>query len=133
MLPNAPAILQTLSESVATDLSNIELVQLVMLAKDIPKDNIARLAIDETAVQPWTTPQGGSVVIPIRDRLRELRDALLNPIAAAATPETGSVAIQNGTQTRGLAARAQTVLESKGYTVAGIGDAAEASRAHADL
>lgn len=127
VLPNAPAILQTLSESIATDLSNVELVQLVMLAKDIPTEKIARLAIDETAVQPWTTPQGGSVVIPIRDRLRALREELFNPVTAASTPETGSVAIQNGTQTRGLAARAQTLIAGKGYAVAGIGDAPESA------
>jgi polyisoprenyl-teichoic acid--peptidoglycan teichoic acid transferase len=127
VLPNLPAILQTLNASISTDLSNIELVQLILLAKDIPKDRIARVAIDETAVQPFTTPAGGQVVVPIRERLAELRDAWLNPVAAADRPETGNVVIQNGTQTRGLAARAQALLTTKGYTIAAIADAPESA------
>jgi LCP family protein required for cell wall assembly len=127
VLPNAPVILHTLNESIETDLSSIEIVQLVLLGKDIQKERIARLAIDESAVQPWTTPQGGSVVVPVRERLRELREQFLNPSAAGATPETGALEIQNGTQTRGLAARAQALLERKGFRVAGIGDAREAT------
>jgi polyisoprenyl-teichoic acid--peptidoglycan teichoic acid transferase len=125
VLPNLPAIVQTLDASVATDLSNVELVQLILLAKDIPKERIARVAIDETAISPFTTPNGGQVVVPIRERLAELKETWLNPVAAADKPETGTVVIQNGTQTRGLAARAQTLLAGKGYTIAGIGDAPE--------
>jgi polyisoprenyl-teichoic acid--peptidoglycan teichoic acid transferase len=127
VLPNAPAILQTLSDSVATDLSNVELVQLALLAKDIPPERIARVAIDESAVQPWTTPQGASVVIPVRDRLRALREQLLNPGTTAAAPQTGTLSVLNGTQTRGLAARGKTALESKGFVVAQIGDAPQAA------
>ena len=123
VLPNAPAILQTLNESIVTDLSHVELVQLALLAKDISPEKIARVAIDETAVQPWTTPGGGSVVIPIRDRLRELREQLFNPAGVAATPETGVLGIQNGTQTPGLAAGAKAALEAKGYRVVEVSDA----------
>lgn len=125
VLPNLPAIVQTLDASIATDLSHIELVQLILLAKDIPKDRIARVSIDETAVSPFTTPLGGQVVVPIRERLAEIKESWLNPVAAAEKPETGAISIQNGTQTRGLAARAQKLLTEKGYTIAGIGDAPE--------
>ncbi len=136
LLPNAPAILQALHDAVATDLSNAELVQLALLARDIPEDHIARLAIDEQAVQPWTTPSGGSVVIPVRERLQELRDVLLNPLASAddagrvsvgAIGSIGSIGIYNGTETRGLAAAARTALEQRGYRVTQIGDVAEAT------
>jgi LCP family protein required for cell wall assembly len=128
VLPNAPAILETLNASIDTDLSNIQLVQLLLLAKDIPKDRIARVVIDESAVQPWTTPQGGSVVIPIRDRLNELREQLYQPVPAGAplaTLEPARVAIENGTQTRGLAANARTFLQNKGYSIVAISDAQE--------
>lgn len=129
LLPNAPAILQALRDAVVTDLSDAELVQLALLVRDIPADRIARLAIDEKSVQPWTTPSGGSVVIPVRDRLRELREELLNPVASAGEDAAGTVAVYNGTQTGGLAAAARTALEQRGYRVTAIGDAAE-STAH---
>lgn len=125
LLPNAPAILQALRDSITTDLTDIQLVQLALLARDIPSENIVRLAIDEKAVQPWTTPSGGSVVIPVRERLRELREQLLNPTAGGVS--AGSVAIYNGTQTRGLAAAARTALEQRGYRVVAIGDAPQSS------
>jgi LCP family protein required for cell wall assembly len=124
LLPNAPAILQALRDSVSTDLSEAELVQLALLMRDIPEERIAHLAIDEKAVQPWTTPSGGSVVIPVRERLRELREQLLNPTAARDGTD-GTIAIYNGTQTRGLAAAARKALEQRGYRVTAIGDAAQ--------
>ncbi|MGQ9902798.1 MAG: LCP family protein [Anaerolineae bacterium] len=129
VLPNAPQILTMLQDSIRTDLSPLEIVQLAMLAKDIPQDKIARLVIDETSVQAWTTPQGGSVLIPIRDRLRELREKLYNPPPASpvdtahATLEPGRIVVHNGTQTQGLAATAKAWLESQGFTVVEVGNA----------
>jgi polyisoprenyl-teichoic acid--peptidoglycan teichoic acid transferase len=126
VLPNAPAILQSLEASIDTDLSHVQMVQLLLAAKDVPRESIARVSIDETAVQPWTTPQGGSVVIPIRDRLRELKDQLYAPsLIPSPTPEIGVIEVLNGTQTRGLAARARSALEGQGFAVASIGDAPE--------
>jgi polyisoprenyl-teichoic acid--peptidoglycan teichoic acid transferase len=127
LLPNAPAILQTLDSSLSTDLSNVQLVQLALLAKDVPTEKIARVAVDETAVESWTTPNGASVQIPNRNRLGDLRAAFLNQSSAAPTPATGSIAVQNGTQTRGLAARGKAALEAKGLPVAEIGDAPRAT------
>jgi polyisoprenyl-teichoic acid--peptidoglycan teichoic acid transferase len=128
LLPNAPQILATLQSSIETDFSASEIVQLILLAKDIPSDKITHVLVDETAVQPWTTPQGGQVLIPVRDRLRQLTDQLYTPpvaptAAANATPEPGRISIQNGTQTKGLAATAQAYLQSKGFTVAEVGNA----------
>ena len=129
VLPNAPQILTTLQDSIRTDLSPLEVAQLAMLAKDIPQDKIARVVIDETSVQAWTTPQGASVLIPIRDRLRELREKLYNPLladpvdTANAVAEPGRIAVHNGTQTRGLAAAAKSWLESQGFTVVEVGNA----------
>ncbi|MCS7061564.1 MAG: LCP family protein [Anaerolineae bacterium] len=130
VLPNAPQILATLQDSIRSDLDPLSIAQLVMLAKDIPAEKIARVVIDETAVQAWTTPQGASVLIPIRDRLRELREQLYNPPpaqAANALPETeraaARIGVFNGTPMRGLAASAKAHLESRGFTGAQIGNA----------
>jgi hypothetical protein len=131
LLPQIPQIMQALSGAVQTDLSTVEIAQLALLVKDLPDERIARVAIDETAVQTWSTEEGVSVLIPIRDRVRELREELFNPAVAAQpiateAPETGRVQIQNGTQTQGLAAGAKAYLEGKGIAVDSIADAPQA-------
>jgi LCP family protein required for cell wall assembly len=129
ILPQIPSILQTLSSAITTDLNTVEIAQLVLLAKDFPDDRIARVAIDETAVQPYTTPQGGSVVIPVRERVRELREQFYNPVVIAREqspplpPEPGRIQIQNGTQRQGLAASTKVYLEGKGFIVDSVADA----------
>ncbi len=133
LLPQIPAILQTLSSAIKTDLNTVEIAQLALRAKDIPDERITRVSIDETAVQDFTTPQGGSVVVPVRERIRELREQFYNPVVAVqpqdATPlppEPLRVQIQNGTQTQGLAASTKTFLEGKGFVVDSVADAPQA-------
>jgi LCP family protein required for cell wall assembly len=138
LLPNTPQILSTLHTAINTDLGAAEIVQLALYVKDnIPKERIAQVAIDEQAVQNWTTPEGASVLIPIREKVRELRERFFasqaptpNSGGADASapnlsiePSTGRIAIQNGTQTVGLAGGAKIFLEEQGYVVDSIGDA----------
>lgn len=135
LLPSTPQILRTLGSAIETDLGINEIVQLVVFVKNnVPKERITQVAIDEQAVQPWTTPQGASVLIPIRDNVRKLRDQFLNTpadtVSVAATPvavepNTGRVALQNGTKTVGLASGAKGYLEGKGYIIDSVSDAAE--------
>jgi hypothetical protein len=140
LLPNMPTLLRSLSSAIETDLSATQIVQLALYVKDnIPKEQIVQTAIDESATQPWTTPQGASVLIPIRDKVRELREKLYNVPqqpgvsgAVVATeepsePNTGRIAVQNGTQTVGLAGGAKVYLEGKGYVIDSIGDAPQAT------
>jgi hypothetical protein len=136
LLPNTPTLLRSLSNAIETDLSATQIVQLALYVKDnIPKERIVQAAIDERATQPWTTPEGASVLIPIRDKVRELREKLYNvppsqvggaevvATVEPTEPNTGRIAIQNGTQTVGLAGGAKVYLEGKGYVVDSIGDA----------
>jgi LCP family protein required for cell wall assembly len=128
ILPRIPQIMQTLGAAIDTNLSTIEIAQLALLAKDIPDERISRVAIDDTATEPYTTPTGGSVLIPVRERVRELREVFFNPPAnsVASTslpPATGRIAIQNGTQRQGLAASVQALLQGKGHIIDNIADA----------
>lgn len=129
LLPQTPAILQKLKSSIETDLSVTELVQLALLAKDMPADKIARVAVDESAVSFTTTAQGASVLLMNRERVAQLRQELynptLNPAASSKTPEPGRVVIQNGTQTSGLGQSAQRTLGTKGYTIVRVENAAQ--------
>jgi LCP family protein required for cell wall assembly len=128
LLPNAPQILLTLKTAIDTDLSPSEIVQLALWAKDLSSDKIARVVVDESSVQSWTTPNGGSVLVPIRERIHLLREQLYNPppppqVTADSTPEPGRIAVHNGTNVNGLAATAQASLQNKGFTVAELGNA----------
>jgi LCP family protein required for cell wall assembly len=128
LLPNAPEILQTLQSSISTDLSPSQIVQLILFVKDLPTQSITKVVVDETSVQSWTTPAGAQVLIPVRDEIRKLRDKLYAPPTAAdvhATPtlEPGRISVQNGTNTEGLAAKAQASLKAKGFDVVEIGNA----------
>jgi LCP family protein required for cell wall assembly len=128
ILPRIPQIMQTLGGAIDTNLSTVQIAQLALLAKDIPDERISRVAIDDTATQPHTTPTGGSVVIPIRERVRELREQFFNPPAntpasTALPPATGRIAIQNGTPRVGLAASTQAFLAAQGHTIDSIADA----------
>ena len=132
LLPQTPQALSALQKSISTDLTAIQLMQFALLAKDVPTEKIVRVAIDESATQYWTTPQGASVVVPDRDKVRALRDALFSGVANNApvslTPETGKIAVLNGTQTPGLASNTKAFLEGKGFGVAQIGDAPQSAK-----
>ncbi len=122
LLPQLPQMLQSLGGAIETNLSTIELAQLALLAREIPDERIARVVIDETAARSWTTPEGGSVLIPIRERVRDLRAQFYAPQPEAPNAPL-RVIIQNGTLRTGLAAGTKAYLEGRGIVVLSIGDA----------
>lgn len=69
VIPQIPALLQTLSNSMRSDLSPEELAALACIGPQIDRSQITALAIDETMVLPWTTPSGGRVSIPNREAI----------------------------------------------------------------
>lgn len=121
-----PQLFQILSDSIDTDLALSDVVSMAAFAKDLQPDQLSRVVIDETAVQAWNAPGGQSVLIPVRERVEQLRDALYSPQTKAAVSvpiEPGKVAIQNGTPTTGLGANAQALLQKKGFTVTKVDNA----------
>src|SRR5262249_55072016 len=88
LLLNAPQILSTLRGSVATDLSLPEMIQIILVAKDLSEDKVTRVVVDETSVRGWTTPQGAEVLIPNRGQLRQLAARLYNEPPAAGAGST---------------------------------------------
>jgi LCP family protein required for cell wall assembly len=130
LLPNAPQILSTLSSSIVTDLGPSDIVQLVMLAKDLPPDNITRVTVDETAAQPWTTPGGAQILLPNRNRISQLTAQLYRePVPTLAVAEgvsaTERIAIQNASPDRAVAINAQTYLSRLGYRVVDVRNTAQ--------
>jgi LCP family protein required for cell wall assembly len=124
LVTQASSLLDTLKESVQTNLSLDQLIQLAKLATQIDSKNIRQAVIDENMtvgyMAPTDPPQ--AVLVPLRDKIRELRERFFNvgPVSPAGV-DTGVAArirVENGTQTGGLAAQTAQWLTTLGYTVA---------------
>lgn len=67
VIPQIPALLDSMRDSVQTDLSASEIAALMCLGPQIDRASIVAHSIDGTMVIPWTTPTGGRVSIPNRE------------------------------------------------------------------
>jgi polyisoprenyl-teichoic acid--peptidoglycan teichoic acid transferase len=132
----APQIYQTIQASVMTDLALDQILALANLAISVPKEEIRMGVIDQTATQPWVTPDGAQVLVPLRDRMREVRDYVFTTVPAAVeevaaptiviptpTPEVATVAVLNGTTRAGLAGATADLLREQGFDVVRVGNA----------
>jgi len=84
LIAQSPQFWSALRGAFETDLTLGEIVDLVVIASRIPADQIATAAIDETCTQPWVTPGGASVLVPIPDAIDALVTDLCSPPPATA-------------------------------------------------
>jgi LCP family protein required for cell wall assembly len=128
LIARAPSLYQTLNASIQTDLSLDQIVSLALLAQDIPPENITQEVIDYRYVLDYTTPEGRQVLVPLRDKIRELRDALFTASAPISPPsgvdektliaaEAARVEVLNGAGVDGLARATTEWLEGQGLHV----------------
>lgn len=128
LITQAPALYQTLNESVQTDLSLDQIISLALLAQDIPTENIKSEVIDFHYVLDYTTPEGRQVLVPLRDKIRELRDSMFSTSAPLLPPtqinsqaliaaEAAKVMVLNGAGITGLAQATSEWLTGKGVNV----------------
>jgi LCP family protein required for cell wall assembly len=82
---NMPLVIDVVSQSIKSDLSMTEMIQLALFAKDLPPDSITRVVMDETVVQGYITPTGGQVLRLIPNRVQNLSAKLLAPSAVGST------------------------------------------------
>lgn len=133
LLGRAPELWGTFQDNVTTDMTYQEAFGLGLLVMEIPPENIYRAAIDYNYVRDYTAPDGAQVLIPIREKIRELRDAFLSSTTAVPTLEASPAAemqneaarilVLNGTWTPGLAGGTAEYLESLGFIIVGVDDA----------
>ena len=136
LVAKAPALYQSLNQSVWTNLTLSQIVSLALLAQDIPRANIQNAVIDYHYVLEYVTPEGRDVLVPLRDKIRELRDQLFSG-GSMAQPVTGDdaslmkaegakVLVQNGSGKDGLGCDTKAWLLDQGVDVT---DCANADRA----
>ncbi len=134
----APTLYKDLQSGINTNLTFDQMMQLGMLAKDIPPENIKRGVIDNSMVIGARVTLGGEaadVLKPIPDKIRELRDEIfatggaISPMTKGADAldlakqEGASVVVLNGTFTQGLAIQTGDYLKGLGINVINNGNA----------
>ncbi|MGC9467559.1 MAG: LCP family protein [Anaerolineae bacterium] len=133
---NASGIYRTLESSVATDIALDQMLALANLAVDVKKEEVRSAVIDQTCTEPYVTPDGAQVLIPMRDCMREIRDyvfvatprteagqdATAVPLSTP-TPEIASIAVLNGTTQAGLAGSTADYLRTHGLTIDRVANA----------
>ena len=75
LIVNGPQILSALGDSVRTDMSFDQAVQLAQIANDIPPEAIRGAVIDQNYTQPYKTGTGAQVLIPLRDKISALYES----------------------------------------------------------
>ncbi|MEX1248703.1 MAG: LCP family protein [Anaerolineales bacterium] len=127
-IANAPQLYAELSTGVRTDLSLNDAIQLAVLAMQISPQDIQRAVIGEDQVIYGRSPDDLAILIPIPDKIRELRDYVFggNTSLGPMTPgspeermaaEAPRISIQNGTNDGNIGSRTQQFLSGLGANV----------------
>jgi LCP family protein required for cell wall assembly len=69
LIDRAPTLYATMGESIRTNMTMEQMIDLALLANDIPEENIRHGVIDSTYLMGYETPAGAQVSIPNRSAL----------------------------------------------------------------
>lgn len=121
----APEIVALVANSAKVDpnLQLDEIIALANLATKVDLDEITFRVIDESCTLPKMTHDNMAILIPLRDRIRDVRDEVFGLQMNGADAEEGqqeqaTISVLNGTTTVGLALSASGLLEDNGISVA---------------
>ena len=127
LIAKAPALYATLNKSIWTNLTLNQAVSLALLGENIPRQNITNNVIDYHYVLEYVTPDGRDVLVPLRDKIRALRDQLFSssvaaePVAAddisLVKAEGAKVLVLNGSGKDNLACDTKTWLSQQGLDI----------------
>ena len=76
LITQVPQFWETLTGSIATDLTLPEILSLGSLVTEIPSANVESAVIDESCTMFWETPDGQQVLVLLRDCMRQIRDEI---------------------------------------------------------
>lgn len=128
LIAKAPQIYAELSSGIKTNLALEDAIQLAVLATQIDSADIRQGVINEDYVIFGRSPDDLSILIPIPDKIRELRDQVftgnsnLGPLTPGSpeerlAAEAARISIQNGTGDANLGWRTQSYLAGLGANI----------------
>ncbi|MGD2206777.1 MAG: LCP family protein [Anaerolineae bacterium] len=149
LIPRLPALAATMMDTVKTDMTLDEMVELARLAPKIDMTNIKRRVIQKPMVYGYRRDDGAAVQLPKWDLINPVVADLFNapvvtpsPVPSPAPPtptptlapieiealenlasEGARIAVQNGTSEPNFAARVAATLMEQGFQVVEFGDA----------
>ncbi|MEW5868787.1 MAG: LCP family protein [Chloroflexota bacterium] len=138
LISKAPTLYNELASGVNTNLTLDEVIQLALLAQNVPDENIHQAIIGTDSVLFGKSPDGLDILIPIPDKIHVMRDQVFTG-ASGLGPETpgdalarlqaenAKLAIFNGSHTPNLLERSVEYLRSLG---ANIQQSAEAGQSY---
>jgi LCP family protein required for cell wall assembly len=85
LVPEAPALWESMQENINTNISLEELIRLARTAEGIDSENIRQGQITFAEVTTSTTPEGDEILLPIATDIRILIDDLFRPAGAPST------------------------------------------------
>ncbi len=128
LIGNAPTLYAELSTGIQTNLELEDAIKLATLALQIPEENIRHGVINEEHVLFGFSPDNLSILIPLPDKIRTLRDEIfatagpLSPLTPGSTlermqAESARIMIQNISGTPGLGPRTADYLNGQGANI----------------
>jgi LCP family protein required for cell wall assembly len=75
LIANGPQILSALGDTIRTDLTFDQAVQVAQILNDVPPEAFRGAVIDRNYTQPYETDTGAQVLIPLRDKISELYES----------------------------------------------------------
>jgi LCP family protein required for cell wall assembly len=134
MLPKlaqrSPEIVKMIEDSVKIDpnLQLDEIIALANLAVKVDTEDINFRVIDESCTLFKVTPDEQMILVPLRDKIREVRDDVFGydngeETAESVEEEAASISILNGTYTGGLAYATTQYFEANGLPIAAYDNA----------
>lgn len=129
LISKAPEMYNELASGVNTNMSLQEAIALAWIVQKIPEANIKKAIIGVDQAPYGTGPNGESILIPIPDQIRIIRDsvfavdvaiapALVNADATTLMKdEAARVEMQNGTTVEGLAGKTAQYFTSEGLNI----------------
>jgi LCP family protein required for cell wall assembly len=133
LISQSPQLWTTMQSGVSTSLSLEQIIQLALLAQDIPDTNICSAVINGEYVDMATLSDGGQVLVPNHENIRALVleifsgtgtcDITQQNLVDGASSENATVSVVNGTLTEGLATSTGDYLASFGINVVNVGNA----------
>jgi polyisoprenyl-teichoic acid--peptidoglycan teichoic acid transferase len=137
LIRKAPAIYSEIASGVNTNLTLDQIFRLGWVVKDVSPESIQRGVIGPDQVTFGFSPEGLSILVPIPEEIRVLRDDIfaaegtINPISTVTgatveelvIEEDARIAIQNGTYTPGLGSATSEFLVNEGFNVVEVANA----------